>query len=60
MYLFFIYRKEVAMNEFFKLLIPQLLEYFKDETKVLEFIPKAIKQEYESLLSKYIKETETK
>ncbi len=48
------------MNEFFKLLIPQLLEYFKDETKVLEFIPKAIKREYEILLSQYIKETETK
>ena len=60
MYLFFIYRKEVAMNEFFKLLIPQLLEYFKDETKVLEFIPKAIKQEYENILNEYIKENETK
>lgn len=48
------------MNEFFKLLIPQLLEYFKDETKTLEFIPKAIKQEYEIPLSQYIKDTETK
>ncbi len=48
------------MNEFFKLLIPQLLDYFKDETRVLEFIPKVIKQEYEILLSQYIKETETK
>lgn len=48
------------MNEFFKLLIPQLLEYFKDETKILEFIPKAIKQEYEKLLNEYIKEKEAK
>ncbi len=38
MYLFFIYSKEVSMNAFFKLLIPQLLENFKDETKVLKFI----------------------
>lgn len=48
------------MNEFFKLLIPQLLEYFKDETKILDFIPKAIKQEYESILNEYIKENEAK
>ncbi len=48
------------MNEFFKLLIPQLLEYFKDETKILEFIPKTLKKEYKSLLSQYIKEIERK
>lgn len=40
------------MNEFFKLLMPQLLEYFKDEAKVLEFIPK--------ILLEYISESERK
>lgn len=40
------------MNEFFKLLMPQLLEYFKDETKVLEFIP--------NILLEYVSESERK
>ncbi len=40
------------MNEFLKLLMPQLLEYFKNETKVLEFIPKT--------LFKYVSENERK
>ena len=40
------------MNEFFRLLMPQLLEYFKVETKVLEFIPK--------VLLEYISESERK
>ena len=44
------------MNEFFKLLIPQLLEYFKDETKVLDFIPKLIEKQYENVLLEYKKE----
>lgn len=48
------------MNEFFKLLIPQLFEYFKDERKVLEFIPKSIEQQYENLLIEYAKENERK
>lgn len=48
------------MNEFFKLLLPQLFEYFKDETKVLEFIPKAIEQQYKNLLIEYTKENERK
>lgn len=40
------------MNEFFKLLMPQLLEYFKDEAKVLKFVPK--------ILLEYISESEGK
>lgn len=40
------------MNEFFKLLMSQLLEYFKDETKVLEFVPK--------ILLEYVSESERK
>lgn len=56
----FCLQKGGAMNEFFKLLIPQLFEYFKDETKVLEFIPKSIEQQYKNLLIEYTKENERK
>ncbi len=48
------------MNEFLKLLIPQLFEYFKDEIKVLEIIPKSIEQQYTNLLIEYTKENERK
>ena len=48
------------MNEFLKLLIPQLFKYFKDEIKVLEFIPKSIEQQYKNLLIEYAKENERK
>lgn len=41
------------MNYFFKFLLPQLYDYFKDETKVLEFIPQVIEQQYENLLLEY-------
>lgn len=41
------------MNYFFKFLLPQLYDYFKDETKVLEFIPQVIGQQYENLLLEY-------
>lgn len=48
------------MNYFLKFLLPQLLEYFKDEAKALEFIPKVIEQQYENLLLEYTKENERK
>lgn len=41
------------MNYFFKFLLPQLYDYFKDEAKVFDFIPQIIKQRYESTLLKY-------
>ena len=47
------------MNYFFKFLLPQLYEYFKDETKVLEFIPQVIEQKYQNSLLEY-KENERK
>ncbi len=41
------------MNEFFKYLIPQLLEYFNDDKKVLElFLPNVIKENCEDSISK--------
>lgn len=47
------------MNYFFKFLLPQLYDYFKDETKVLEFIPQVIEQKYQNSLLEY-KENERK
>lgn len=41
------------MNYFFKFLLPQLYDYFKDETKVLEFIPQVIEQKYQNSLLEY-------
>lgn len=39
------------MNYFFKFLIPQLLEYFdSDKEKLLEFIPKIVKENYKNEL----------
>ena len=39
------------MNYFFKFLIPQLLEYFdNDKEKLLEFIPKIVKENYKNEL----------
>ncbi len=39
------------MNCFFKFLIPQLLEYFNnDKEKLLEFIPKIVKENYKNEL----------
>ena len=39
------------MNYFFKFLIPQLLEYFdSDKEKLLEFIPKIVKEDYKNEL----------
>lgn len=39
------------MNYFFKFLVPQLLEYFdNDKEKVLEFIPKIVKENYKNEL----------
>lgn len=39
------------MNYFFKFLIPQLLEYFSsDKEKLLEFIPKIMKENYKNEL----------
>ena len=39
------------MKYFFKFLIPQLLEYFNsDKEKVLEFIPKIVKENYKNEL----------
>lgn len=39
------------MNYFFKFLIPQLLEYFdSDKEKLLEFIPKIVKDNYKNEL----------
>lgn len=37
------------MNEFFKYLIPQLLNYFNnDEERLLELIPKIVKERYQN------------
>ena len=47
------------MNYFFKFLLPQLYDYFKDETKALEFIPQVIEQKYQNSLLEY-KENERK
>lgn len=47
------------MNYLFKFLLPQLYDYFKDETKVLEFIPQVIEQKYQNSLLEY-KENERK
>ncbi|MEE0699350.1 MAG: hypothetical protein U0M66_02000 [Bacilli bacterium] len=39
------------MNDFFKFLIPQLLEYFNnDKEKLLEFIPKIVEEKYKTEL----------
>ncbi len=39
------------MNYFFKFLVPQLLEYFdNDKEKVLEIIPKIVKENYKNEL----------
>lgn len=39
------------MNCFLKFLVPQLLEYFNnDKEKVLEFIPKIVKENYKNEL----------
>lgn len=39
------------MDYFFKFLIPQLLEYFdSDKEKLLEFIPKIMKENYKNEL----------
>lgn len=39
------------MNYFFNFLIPQLLEYFdSDKEKLLEFIPKIVKENYKNEL----------
>lgn len=39
------------MNYFFKFLISQLLEYFdSDKEKLLEFIPKIVKENYKNEL----------
>lgn len=39
------------MNYFFKFLVPQLLEYFdNDNEKLLEFIPKIVKENYKNEL----------
>lgn len=39
------------MNYFFKFLISQLLEYFNnDKEKLLEFIPKIVKENYKNEL----------
>lgn len=39
------------MNYFFKFLAPQLLEYFdNDKEKLLEFIPKIVKENYKNEL----------
>lgn len=48
------------MNYFFKYLIPQLLDYFKDAEQIKEFIPKIIIQKYENELNEYIKSEEEK
>lgn len=49
------------MNYFFKFLIPQLLEYFdNDKEKLLEFIPKIIKDNYKCELENVIYMKSTK
>lgn len=41
------------MNEFFKQLIPQLLEYFNnDKDSIKEFIPKVLLEKLENELNK--------
>lgn len=42
------------MNYFFKFLIPQLQEYFKNEEILLEFIPKIVKENYKKELENII------
>ena len=45
------------MNEFFKYLIPQLMEYFNnDKELLLEFLPKIIHNKYKNEIVNYIKE----
>lgn len=47
------------MNEFFKYLIPQLLEYFNDDKKLLElFLPNVIKEKCEDNILGLKKENE--
>lgn len=43
------------MNYFFKFLVPQLLEYFNnDKEKLLEFIPKIIKENYQDEINNLV------
>lgn len=54
------YRGE-TINYFFKYLLPQLLEYFHNDKKVVkEFIPKVIEQQCGKLLLKYEEKTTNK
>ena len=46
------------MNYFFKFLLPQLFDYFKEETLVKKFIPKIL-LEYKDNLESEVKENET-
>lgn len=46
------------MNYFFKFLLPQLLDYFKEETLVKEFLPKIL-LEYTDNFEREEKENET-
>lgn len=49
------------MNEFFKYLIPQLMEYFKKEKELLlEFLPKVISVKYKNEIKEIMKEDEKK